>query len=34
MIFEENRIVNAGGFVENAKATVQRSGRLGLISVA
>lgn len=30
MIFEENRIVNAGGFVENAKATVQRSGRLGL----
>ena len=30
MIFEENRIVNAGGFVGNAKATVQRSGRLGL----
>lgn len=30
MIFEENRIVNAGGFVENAKATVQHSGRLGL----
>ncbi len=30
MIFEESKIVNAGGFVENAKATVQRSGRLGL----
>lgn len=30
MIFDENRIVNAGGFVENAKASVQRSGRLGL----
>ena len=30
MIFEESRIVNAGGFAENAKATVQRSGRLGL----
>ena len=30
VIFEENRIVDAGGFVENAKATVQRSGRLGL----
>lgn len=30
MIFEENRIVDAGGFTGNAKATVQRSGRLGL----
>lgn len=30
MIFEESKIVNAGGFVGNAKASVQRSGRLGL----
>lgn len=30
MIFEESRIVNASGFAQNAKATVQRSGRLGL----
>jgi len=30
MIFDESKIVNAGGFAENAKASVQRSGRLGL----
>ncbi len=34
MIFEENRIVDAGSFADNAKATVQRSGRLGLSSEA
>lgn len=34
MIFEESRIVNASCFAENAKATVQRSGRLGLSSEA
>lgn len=30
MIFEENKIIDAGEFAGNAKATVQRSGRLGL----
>ena len=30
MIFNESKIVNASGFAENAKASVQRSGRLGL----
>ena len=34
MIFDENKIVNASGFAENAKATVQRSGRLGLSNEA
>jgi hypothetical protein len=34
MIFDENKIVNAGGFAENAKASVQRSGRLGLSNEA
>lgn len=30
MIFDDSKIVNAESFVTNAKATVQRSGRLGL----
>ena len=34
MIFNESKIVNASGFAENAKATVQRSGRLGLSNEA
>lgn len=34
MIFEECKIVDAEGFAENAKATVQRSGRLGLSNEA
>ena len=34
MIFDESKIVNAGGFAENAKASVQRSGRLGLSNEA
>ena len=34
MIFDESKIVNASGFAGNAKATVQRSGRLGLSNEA
>lgn len=34
MIFNDSTIVNAGSFAKNAKATAQRSGRLGLSSEA
>ncbi len=34
MIFDDSTIVNAESFAKNAKATAQRSGRLGLSSEA
>ena len=34
VIFEDTKIVNAESFAKNAKATAQRSGRLGLSSEA